>query len=65
MIINTFMETYDFQGKTIILFATPEDNSIKEACADQKATYSDLNWKESKLLSRAGFKDWVAEAGRG
>ncbi len=52
-IINTFMEAYDFQGKTIIPFATSGGSSIKKACADLKATYPKLNWKEGKLLNRA------------
>lgn len=52
-IINTFMEAYDFQGKTIIPFATSGGSSIKKACADLKASYPNLNWKEGKLLNRA------------
>ena len=61
-IINTFMETYDFQGKTVIPFATSGGSSIKKACKDLKATYPDINWKEGKLLNRASrkdFEDWV------
>ena len=52
-IINTFMESYDFQGKTVIPFA---------ACEDLKASYSNVNWKEGKLLNRASkddLKKWV------
>lgn len=52
-IINTFMEAYDFQGKTVIPFATSGGSSIKKACADLKAAYPNLNWKEGKLLNRA------------
>lgn len=52
-IINTFMEAYDFQGKTVIPFATSGGSSIKKACADLKAAYPELNWKEGKLLNRA------------
>ena len=61
-IINTFMEAYDFQGKTIIPFATSGGSSIKKACADLKTAYPDLNWKEGKLLNRAskaGLQKWV------
>ncbi len=56
-IINTFMEAYDFQGKTIIPFATSGGSSIKKACADLKAAYPNLNWKEGKLLNRASKAD--------
>ncbi len=52
-IINTFMESYDFQGKTVIPFATSGGSSIKKACADLKAAYPNVNWKEGKLLNRA------------
>ena len=61
-IINTFMEAYDFQGKTIIPFATSGGSSIKKACADLKAAYPNLNWKEGKLLNRASkaeLQKWV------
>ena len=61
-IINTFMEAYDFNGKTVIPFATSGGSSIKKACEDLKATYPDVFWKEGKLLNRASKKeleDWV------
>ena len=61
-IINTFMESYDFKGKTVIPFATSGGSSIKKACEDLKAAYPDVNWKEGKLLNRAGEKElesWV------
>ena len=61
-IINTFMEAYDFQGKTVIPFATSGGRSIKKACEDLKAAYPDVKWKEGKLLNRTSKKDledWV------
>ncbi len=61
-IINTFMEAYDFKGKTVIPFATSGGSSIKKACEDLKASYPDINWKEGKLLNRLSKKDletWV------
>jgi len=61
-IINTFMEAYDFSGKTVIPFATSGGSSIKKACADLKAAYPNLNWKEGKLLNHASKNDlnkWV------
>lgn len=63
-IINTFMEAYDFQGKTVIPFATSGGSTIEKACEDLKATYPDINWKEGKLLNRVSKKDledWVQE----
>ena len=61
-IINTFMEAYDFKGKTVIPFATSGGSSIKKACEDLIATYPDITWKEGKLLNRASKKEletWV------
>lgn len=61
-IINTFMESYDFKGKTVIPFATSGGSTIKKACEDLKATYPEVNWKEGKLLNRPNKKDletWV------
>ena len=61
-IINTFMEAYDFQGKTVIPFATSGGSSIKRACKDLKAAYPNINWKEGKLFNHASkddLKQWV------
>ena len=61
-IINTFMEAYDFQGKTVIPFATSGGSSIKKSCADLKAAYPNVNWKEGELLNRATkaeLQKWV------
>ena len=63
-IINTFMELYDFKGKTVIPFATSGGSSIKQACEDLKTAYPKVNWKEGKLLNRTTKKeleDWVKE----
>ena len=61
-IINTFMEAYDFAGKTVIPFATSGGSSIQKACADLKATYPNVDWREGKLLNRASkseLQHWV------
>ena len=60
--INTFMEAYDFKGKTVVPFATSGGSDIKKACDDLKAAYPDVRWKDGKLLNRASKKDleeWV------
>ena len=61
-IINTFMESYDFRGKTVIPFATSGSSSIKKACEDLKVAYPEVTWKEGKLLNRMSKQDletWV------
>lgn len=61
-IINTFIESYDFKGKTVIPFATSGGSSIKKACQDLKAAYPNINWHEGKLLNNASKKEleeWI------
>ena len=65
-IINTFMESYDFKGKTVIPFATSGGSSINKACDDLRTAYPDVTWKEGRLLNGAGKKDleaWVKKLG--
>ncbi|MCR4964068.1 MAG: NAD(P)H-dependent oxidoreductase [Bacteroidales bacterium] len=50
-IINTFMESYDFAGKTVIPFATSGGSTIEKSCTDLKNTYPNLTWGEGKLLN--------------
>ena len=61
-IINTFLEAYDFEGKTVIFFATSGGSSIDKANADFKAKYPSIKWKDGKTLNRATKEDirsWV------
>ena len=52
-LINTFIETYGFKGKTVIFFATSGGSSIDKANAEFKAQYPDINWKDGKTLNHA------------
>ncbi|MEE3484654.1 MAG: flavodoxin [Bacteroidales bacterium] len=56
-IINTFMESYDFKGKTVIPFATSGGSTIDKACKDLQASYPQIQFKPGKLLNRATKKD--------
>ena len=61
-IINTFIDTYGFKGKTVILFATSGGSGIAGADKQFHEQYPDINWKEGKLLNDATKKDlkaWV------
>jgi len=61
-IINTFMESYDFKGKTVIPFATSGGSSVKKAKAELSKLYPDADWKEGKLLNSSSDKElkaWV------
>ena len=48
-IINTFLESYDFSGKTVVLFATSGGSDITKAVGDLQKTYSNI--KGGKLLN--------------
>ena len=61
-IVNTFMESYDFSGKTVVLFATSGGSGIEQANKDFSEAYPNVNWKEGKLLNRPSKQDleeWV------
>ena len=61
-IINTFIETYGFDGKTVVLFATSGGSTVDKANKDFAASYPAINWKPGKTLngaSKAAIKTWV------
>ena len=61
-IINSFLEAYGFEGKTVIFFATSGGSSIDKANQDFAAAYPGINWKAGKTLngaSKADIKAWV------
>ena len=56
-IVNTFIETNDLKGKTVIPFCTSGGSSIDRFAEDLRKTYPDLNWKEGKLLNGASKEE--------
>ena len=61
-VINTFIESHNLKGKTVVPFATSGSSSITNSAATLKKEYPDLNWKAGKLLNRATEKtvrEWV------
>ena len=61
-IINTFIEAYGFEGKTVIFFATSGGSTIDKANKDFAAAYPKINWKAGKTLnyeSKEEMKTWV------
>ena len=51
-IINTFLEAYDFSGKTIILFATSGGSGFGNAVAGLKVSAPNSTIREGKLFNR-------------
>lgn len=49
-IVNTFLESYDFTGKTVIPFATSGGSGVERSAGDLKAKYPGISWKKGKLL---------------
>ena len=63
-IINTFLESYDFAGKTIILFATSGSSGFGETVDVLKGSVDGTTViKEGKILngsqSVSSLKDWI------
>ena len=50
-IINTFLETFDFSGKKLVLFATSGGSGIDKAVRELSAQYPTLNITGGKLLN--------------
>ena len=57
-IINTFLESYDFSGKTIVLFATSGGSGFGNTVAELKGSVSDTTViKEGKVFNSGISKD--------
>ena len=61
-IINTFIESGDFAGKTVIPFATSGSSSIFNAEKELQTNYPGINWGKGRLLNGASWetvKQWI------
>ena len=61
-IINTFIESHDLTGKTLVLFATSGGSSITGSVNALRKAYPDLKWQDGKLLngaSRNTVQNWT------
>lgn len=56
-IINTFVESYDFSGKTIIPFATSGGSGMGKTVEILKLLCPTANWKEGKMLNQVSEDD--------
>ena len=59
-IINTFLESYDFTGKTIILFATSGGSGFGKTAADLKDSARGAVIRDGKLLNGRQTKEALA-----
>lgn len=56
-IINTFLESYDFSGKTIILFATSGGSGMGKTAEVLKSLCPTADIKSEKMLNRVSDKE--------
>ena len=63
-IINTFIESHDLKGKTLVPFAMSGGSGINNSAEELKKTYPDLEWQKGKLLNGANcdvIRAWVSD----
>ena len=56
-IIYTFLDSYDFSGKTVIPFATSGGSGIENVEKNLQKEYPNINWGKGKLLN-GSVKAW-------
>ena len=63
-IIETFMDSYDFSGKSVIPFATSGGSGIEKAEKALKESYpGNIKWLKGRLLngvSRKEIEEWIS-----
>lgn len=67
-IINTFLESYDFTGKRIILFATSGSSGFEHSLSDLKNSLNDKVTVEEGIVIHGkqdsdAWKKWIASLG--
>lgn len=63
-IIHTFLESYDFSGKTILPFATSGGSTMEKAEEKLKALNPDINWVQGKVLNHVTdqeLENWLKD----
>lgn len=59
-IVKTFLESYDFTGKTVILFATSGGSGLGRSASDLKASAPGAVIRDGKLLNGRQTKEALA-----
>ena len=58
-IVDMFLESHDFSGKTVIPFATSGGSGIERSESSLKAHCPAATWKPGKRLTRANAAGWA------
>ena len=64
--VNTFIETANLAGKTVIPFATSGSSTIANSVAVLKKSYPNIKWQTGKLLNHTtenDMKSWCNKSG--
>lgn len=61
-IINTFIEKYDFNGKTVRVFATSGGSGIENCEKNLQRQYPSIAWKPGKLLNSTAMIEAFASS---
>ena len=66
-IIDTFLESYDFSGKTVIPFCTSGSSGIAGSLNEIKSAALDADWKVGRRfsanVSETDLQEWVSDLG--
>lgn len=65
-IINTFLDTYDFSGKTALPFCTSGSSGITQSVSDIRAAETDADVRDGLRASGANdssIENWIADNG--
>lgn len=60
-IVSTFMESYDFSGKTIVPFCTSGGSGVGSSADNLEQLTSDAQWMEGKRLNGNDSQDTIME----
>ncbi len=60
-IVSTFMESYDFSGKTIVPFCTSGGSGIGSSASNLEQLTSGATWLEGRRLNGSDSQDTVME----
>ena len=63
-IIKTFLESYDFSGKKIAIFATSGGSGIEKSVSDLQSAYPELHIVTGKRFNNAAeddVKEWIVK----
>lgn len=60
-VVNTFLESRDFSGKTLIPFCTSGGSGMAYCENDLRRTYPNYTWKEGKRLIGNEDRDFIEE----